>query len=206
MNGIKKRDRDLEWFSAYRDLENPGRIKAKRSSNMVFIGSISAIGIAAIVYVQLMNQNLNLTRQIAGHQAYISDERNKDVYDWHGTLKSRSASLINYRSGAEKFLDQMKTMNRISEETFRFYESALKESTSSEAYITGFNAEFNTITIKGIVPEEDLPRTYAKHLSGLSDEEGNSRFAVVEYSGFSQNKRTSEYEFTIKVVLWEKLK
>lgn len=205
MSGIKKRDRDLDWILAYRDLENPGRIKAKQSSNMVFIGAVSVIGIAAIFYVQLMNENLKLTRQIKEHQAYMSDERNIDLKEWHELLKVRSASLINYRDGAEKFLDQLKNTGRVSEEEFRFYETALKESTASESIITGYSTDYNMVTIKGIVSQQDMPRMYAEYLANLTDEEGNPRFASVEYSGFSKNK-DSTYEFTIKVIWWKKLK
>lgn len=199
---IKKKDLDLQWLSAYRDLENPGRIKARRSSNMVFIGTVSVIGIAAIIYAQLMTQNMGLERQIKVHQAYIEDERNIDLYDWHVLLQERSASLQNYRDGAEKYLEQLKTTSRISEERYRFFEEQLKVSTSQDAYITGFSSEFNSIQIKGIVPEENMPRMYAEHLTNLTDEEGKPQFLSVEYTGFA---RTGEagYEFTVIVTLWQ---
>lgn len=202
---IKRRDRDLEWFSAYRDLENPGRIKAQQSSNMVFIGAVSVIGIAAIFYVQLMNENMGLERQIKVHQDYVNNEHNKDIYEWHTLLQERSRSLINYRDGAEKYLEQLKMANRISEEQYRFFEEALKSSTSQTAYITGFVSEFNSIQIKGIVPEENMPRIYAEYLTTQTDDEGNPQFTSVEYNGFSRNNQ-SGYEFTVTVVLWQQPK
>ncbi len=203
--GIKRKDRDLEWLSAYRDMENPGRIKAKKSSNMVFIGGVSVIGIVAIIYVQLMNQNLNLTRQIEEHEAYMSDERNKDLFEWHNLLQERCSSLINYREGAEKFLEQLKNADRVSEEVYRYYEDLLKESTSPEAYITGFSAEFNTIHIRGIVPENDMPRMFAERLTNEKDEEGNPRFLSVEYTGFNRSGN-GNYQFSINIILWKKPK
>ena len=204
MSGIKKRDQNLEWMVAYRDLENPGRLKAKQSSNMVFIGSAIVIGAAAIFYSILMNQNLSLEREIRDHEAYISDQRNIDTRDWHITLQNRSDSLINYRDGADKFLGQLETTNRVSAEMYYFYETALKESTSQESFITKFSTEYNAVSLSGTTPEQDMPRLFAEYLAGLTDEEGNRRFAAVEYSGFSESK--TGYDFSVKVTLWNKLK
>lgn len=202
---IKKRDRDLDWISAYRDLENPRRIKEQKSSNMVFIGTVSVVGIALIIYVQLMNQNLQLTKQIRECEDYISSEINKDLYEWNNLLKTRSASLINYRDGAEKFLDQLKNTKRISEDDYRYYEQALKDSTSTQSYITGFNADYNMVKIQGVVPEESMPRLFAEYLANQTDETGERKFADVQYTGFSRNNNMN-YEFSVTVTLWEQVK
>ena len=204
MSGIKKRDQNLEWMVAYRDLENPGRLKAKQSSNMVFIGSAMVIGASAIFYAILMNQNLSLEREIKIHEAYINDQRNKDTLAWHNTLLNRSVSLTNYRDGADKFLGQLETANRVSADMYYFYETALKESTSQQSFVTNFSTEYNAVLLSGTTPEQEMPRMFAEYLAGLTDEEGNSRFASVEYSGFSESE--TGYDFSVKVTLWNKLK
>ena len=203
MSGIKKRDRNLEWLSAYRDLENPGRLKAKQSSNRVFLGSAVVIGGAAIAYTLLFNQNAVLEREIDEHLAYIEDPRNIDIQNWHILLQSRSVSLINYRDGAEKFLEQLKNAERVSEEGFRYYETALKEVTSEDAYITQFTWEHDSIQMAGVVANQDMPRIFAEYLTNLEDEEGNLKFYAVDYTGFAEI--ADGYEFTLKITLQEKL-
>ena len=206
MSGIKKRDRNLEWITAYRDLENPGRMKAKQSSNMVFIGGALVIGTTAIVYVMLMNRNTMLLNEIEEHKEYITDQRNIDKKEWNLLLQERSESLVNYREGAEQYLEQLANTNRISEETYRYYEEALVESAGPDAYIASFVTTHNTVEIIGVVANEEMPRTYAEYLANLTDDEGNPKFASVNYNGFSRVSATGRYEFTINVVLWHKLK
>lgn len=201
---INRRDKDLGWFSSHTDMENPGRLKAKQSSNMVFIGSALLIGFIAIMYVQLMNHNMDLGRQIREHEDYISNEHNKQVYEWRMLLQQRSQQLINYRDGAEKFLEQLKNADRVSEAGFRYYEAALKESTSQQASITNFSMSGNIVTINGNVPEEDMPRIFAEYLTNEKDEEGDPRFASVQYTGFSQG--SGGYNFQVTITLWNEIK
>ena len=207
MSGIKKRDRDLEWLSAYRDLENPGRQKAKQSSNLVFIVGVSAIGIAAIFYVQFMNQNAKLVREIREHEEYMTNPVNADKKEWNLTLQQRSDSLVNYREGAEKYLDQLKYAYRISREDFAYYETALLESTGSDSFITSFTTDYNSVAIRGIVKGEDMPRQFAEFLTNEKDENNNAKFSSVKYTGFSRAAAAGDdfYEFTIDVTLWDKL-
>jgi len=195
------KDKNIDFYVSLYEWENPGKIRAKRSSNSVFLGCAMVFSVFLIVYAMRMNVNMALEQEIADNIAYRTNESNLEQEQVQLKLMDDIQEIEDYNSASVTFLGQLQNSERFSTHIMDSLDAEMVNAIGNSGSILKFTYSANQITLDCVATDQDLPRTFARHLTNLEDEEGNPRFANIYYPGFKEGD--SGYEFTIDVTLWE---
>ena len=198
---IRSKDKNIDFYVGLYEWENPGKIRAKRSSNSVFLGCALVFSVFLIVYAMRLSDNMTLEQEIADNIAYTTDEANIEKELEQIKLMEQIEEIEDYNWASETFLGQLQNSERFSTHLMNFFDTEMVNAIGNSGSILTFTYTANKITLDCIATSQDLPRTFARHLTNLEDEEGNPRFADIYYPGFKEEE--DGYEFSIVVTLWE---
>ncbi|MEF9946284.1 MAG: hypothetical protein RR869_08870 [Lachnospiraceae bacterium] len=197
---IGQRDRDVDFFSCYTELDNPNALRAKKSSNMMFLGCAAIIAVMLLLVVLLRNQNAQYKEEIETNRAYIENVTNKEAYDKKMALQERNGKIKNYNTASETFLTQLQKSDRFSSEWVTFYDNAMQTAIGAGNKITTYNYNDGMLLLDCTATNADRPKLFAQYLTELKNDQGQKKFENVTYTGFAGEG--NEYNFTLEITLW----
>ena len=198
---ISKNDKNVDFYTSLYERENPGKLRAKRSSNVVFLVCAFIFGGFLIVYALRLTTNMTLEQQIAENVDYSTNPANIEKYEAQLELQNKIDRIKEYYDASETYLQQLSQSERFSREWVQFFDNELEQAVGSGNRINTFDYSENEVVLSCISNSPDKPKLFAEHLAGLKDEEGNPKFADIKYIGFSGSG--NEYNFQITVVFWK---
>lgn len=203
---INRRDRDINFYISLHESDNPGKLKARRSSNAVFLVCALMLGSVMIIYAMAWNQNLQVERQIASTRAYIQDENNLKLYNEKLEIKAKAKKIEDYNNASAKFLKQLENSARFSNKWVDFFTTEMAKTIGSESKIMNYRYSGNILSLNCRTDDEKNPKLFAQHLSEMKKKDGTPMFSDVEYTGFNYQKGNDGdmiYNFALKITLWQ---
>jgi len=198
---IKNRDKNVDFSLSLYEWENPGKLRAQRSSNTLFLGCAIVFGTFLTVYAMRMSVNMDLEQQIETETAYTTNPSNIEQEEAQIELLHKIAEINTYNETSEIFLEQLQNSDRFSRRWMEFFDTELVNAIGNNGSIQSFSYSENKMNLRCIATSSELPRQYARHLTNLLDEEGKPRFTNVHYTGFSET--AGEFSFDLQITLWE---
>ncbi|MDU7029892.1 hypothetical protein [Robinsoniella peoriensis] len=203
---INRRDRDINFCISLHESENPDKLKARRSSNAVFLVCALMLGSVMIIYAMAWNQNLQVERQIASTRAYIQDENNLKQYNEKLAIKAKAKKIEDYNNASARYLKQLENSARFSNKWVDFFTTEMAKTIGSESEIINYGYTGNILSLKCRTYDEKNPKLFAQHLSEMKKKDGKIMFSDVEYTGFDYQKGSfgeMTYNFDLKITLWK---
>jgi hypothetical protein len=198
---IKSRDKNVDFSLSLYEWENPGKLRAQRSSNTLFLGCAIVFGAFLTVYAMRMSVNMDLEQQIETETAYTTNPSNIEQEEAQIELLDKITEINIYNETSEMFLEQLQNSDRFSRRWMEFFDTELVNAIGNNGSIQNFSYRENKMDLSCVATSSELPRQYARHLTNLLDEEGNPRFTDVHYTGFSES--ADEFSFNLQITLWE---
>lgn len=202
---ISKGDRDINFYISLSENENPGKLKARRSSNAVFLLCAMILGSVLIIYVFAWNENAAVEREIKDNTAYIEDENNVKKYNDKLAIKQKSKKIEDYNQASAQYLKQLKESARFSQHWIDYFTGEMEKAIGEGSEITNYSYFGNVLELTCETDDEKKPKLFAQHLTELKDKDGSPLFANVVYTGFAKQGGTGDtglYGYSLTITLW----
>lgn len=197
---INQSNKNVDFYMSLYERENPGKLRAKRSSNVLLIICMLVFGGFMIVYALRMTANMTLEQSIQENIDYSTNQANIEKYKAQQALQAKIVEIREYYAASETYLQQLSQSERFSREWIDFFDNEMQAAVGSDGEITSYSYSENQVKLSCSVSGPDQPKLYAEHLTKLTDETGIPRFSNVQYTGFSESG--GNYEFDLTIVLW----
>lgn len=199
---FKKNNSDINFIDTLNESDRAFEMKAKRSSNQIFVLSGLILVVILVVVFFVSSQNYDITQKLKDTEEYLENQKNIDSYNINDEYKKKTEKIKIYNVASDKFINQLKDSKRFSSKWIDFFDLNMKESLPSgtEASIQQFQFSKNILQLNCTTNNSDYPRVYASKLSQMKKEDGDPMFKEVGYKGFSGDG--SKYSFQIALVLW----
>lgn len=198
---IRRRDRNADFYSSLAERDNPERLKAKRSSNNLFLVCALCVGLLLVWYILRMNENTAIVAETKEHVEYATNSTNIKTYEEKQIIVEKIKKINDYELASKEYLGQLGRSERFSKQWVEFFEGAMTNAIGVGNKITKYEYSENKVKLTCIATSPDKPKLYAQYLTELKNGEGKEKFPEIGYTGFRENGNGFEFELT--VVLWK---
>ena len=202
---FNKVKRDINFASVLAERENPGQMKARRSSNTVLLLCMVVVGAVLILLVMARNENERIVTQIDKRQEYLEDPVNVEMYDYKLQIQQRIARIKEYDEASNLFIKQLSESMRFESSWIDFYQNEMDTAVNDGSKIVGMTYSGRKLVLSCEGRSEESPKVFAKYMSERKKEDGTLMFGEVLYTGFSMSAE-GIYTYTLELTLWQEEK